>query len=342
MTPCSQTATTPRRPVPELPEVETVRAGLAATVLGREIVEVDIRRDRSVRRHLGGPADLACRLRGRRFISAVRRGKYLWLGLGAAEALLVHLGMSGQVLVRAAAPGATPVDWRGGTAPGHLRVRLRFADDGEMWFVDQRTFGHLAVADLVATLDGGPGGRGSPEPLVPEGVEHIARDVLDPLLAAGTPGRAALVERIHRRRTGIKRALLDQTLVSGVGNIYADEGLWRARVHYGSPSDALPRRRVAALLDGLEDVMLAALAAGGTSFDALYVNVNGASGYFDRSLVVYGQAGTPCPRCGALIVREPFMNRSSYRCPRCQAVPRTARRSAGSRGTVPRSRVIGA
>jgi len=309
--------------VPELPEVETVRRGLADHVLHRTVTGVEVLRDRAVRRHPGGAVDLAARLRGARFGAAVRRGKYLWLPLERAddagesgEALLIHLGMSGQVLVKDA--GA---EGRGGAA-SHLRVRLTLADGGEMWFVDQRTFGHLLVADLVPTADGGPGGVGSPTAVLPEEVAHIARDLLDPGLAPGTPGRAALLRRLRSRHTGVKRALLDQTLVSGVGNIYADEGLWRARIHYAQETATLTRARAEALLDGVAEVMRGALAVGGTSFDSLYVNVNGASGYFDRSLVAYGQAGRPCARCGTPIVREPFMNRSSFRCPRCQRAPR--------------------
>ncbi len=311
--------------MPELPEVETVRRGLASWAVGREVAEVTVLRERSVRRHPGGATDLAGRLPGRRLGGAVRRGKYLWLPLddGADEAVLVHLGMSGQLrVVDAAAPCADE---------NHLRLRVRLVDGGELRFVDQRTFGHVLVAELVPTADGGPGGLGSPAPVLPVDAAHIARDLLDPALAPGAPGRDALVGRLRTRRTSVKRALLDQTLVSGIGNIYADEGLWRAGVHHDRATDALSRRQVADLLDGVEAVMRAALAVGGTSFDALYVNVNGRSGYFDRSLAAYGQAGRPCPRCGAAIVREPFMNRSSFRCPRCQAAPRRPRtvQSAG-------------
>jgi formamidopyrimidine-DNA glycosylase len=311
--------------VPELPEVETVRRGLADHVVHRTVTDVEVLRERAVRRHPGGAVDLAARLRGARLGAAVRRGKYLWLPLDRAddaeesgEALLIHLGMSGQVLVK---DGVDGTEGLGSDAP-HLRVRLTLADGGEVWFVDQRTFGHLVVADLVPTADGGPGGVGSSMPALPQEVAHIARDLLDPGLAAGTPGRAALLRRLRSRRTGIKRALLDQTLVSGVGNIYADEGLWRARVHYAQEAATMSRARTEALLEGVAEVMRGALAVGGTSFDSLYVNVNGASGYFDRSLVAYGQAGRPCARCGTPIVREPFMNRSSFRCPRCQRAPR--------------------
>ncbi|HIZ34829.1 MAG TPA: bifunctional DNA-formamidopyrimidine glycosylase/DNA-(apurinic or apyrimidinic site) lyase [Candidatus Ruania gallistercoris] len=314
--------------MPELPEVETVRAGAADHLLGRPIAAVEVLRDRSVRRQEGGPAEFVALLTGRTLDAAVRRGKFLWLPLrgadGAAEdhALLVHLGMSGQLLVTGA--GENP----------HLRVRITFADGGQAWFVDQRTFGYLTVADLVPTTDGGPGGLGAPpgptREMLPAPVAHIGRDLLDPLLAdpAG-PGRAALIQRLRRGRRGIKRALLDQNLVSGIGNIYADEALWRAKVHYDRRTDTMPRAQMAAVLEAAAEVMRTALAAGGTSFDALYVNVNGASGYFDRSLNVYGREGLPCPRCGTPIRRESFMNRSAAYCPRCQRRPRSRHPAAG-------------
>ena len=313
--------------MPELPEVETVRDGLARHVVGRAVERVDVLRDYSVRRQAGGPAALVDRLTGRRLDAAVRRGKYLWLlldqpapapraagddGARPDAALLAHLGMSGQLLVRA--PGAEPV-----VSP-HLRVRLTLDDGGHLDFVDQRTFGHLSVTDLVTTPDRHPGGRGSPVPALPTPAAHIARDLLDPAV-----DRDGLVAALRRRRTGIKRALLDQTLVSGIGNIYADEALWRARLHYARPTDTLRRVEVTRALDAAAEVMSEALAAGGTSFDALYVNVNGASGYFDRSLAVYGQAGRPCPRCGTPVVRDQFMNRSAFTCPRCQPRPRNGR-----------------
>ena len=289
--------------MPELPEVEVVRRGLAAHVVGRKLTEVVVCHPRSVRRHDGGAADFAARLTGRVVTGARRRGKYLWLELDepvdGREVILAHLGMSGQMLV---AEGTRPRE-------KHLRVLFGFADDGpQLRFVDQRTFGCLSVDSLVTTADGS---------VLPRSITHIARDPLDPAFDLD-----ATVTAIRRRRTGIKRALLDQTVVSGIGNIYADEALWRVRVHWAKPTDTLTRAQGRAVLSAAIEVMTDALAAGGTSFDALYVNVNGESGYFDRSLAVYGRVGRPCPRCGTPILREAFTNRSSFRCPRCQPRPR--------------------
>ena len=240
------------------------------------------------------------RLRGRTITTASRRGKYLWLPLdGRDTALVAHLGMSGQLLVQ---PAESPDET-------HLRARVVFTDGGrELRFVDQRTFGGLALDPLV---DDGAGGA------VPSSVAHIARDPLDPKF-----DDALWVRRLRLKQTGLKRALLDQTLASGIGNIYADEALWRARLHWAAPTASIAPARARELLQHARDVMTSALDQGGTSFDALYVNVNGESGYFDRSLAAYGQADRPCPRCGRPIVREAFMNRSSFRCPRCQRTPR--------------------
>ncbi len=290
--------------MPELPEVEVVRRGLAAHVLDRTVAAVEVAHPRAVRRHVAGGPDFAARLAGRTITAARRRGKYLWLDLDdpaadGAEAVLAHLGMSGQMLV--ADPGRPDET--------HLRVRVRFADDGpELRFVDQRTFGGLSLHALAG-----------PDRL-PEPVAHIARDPMDAAFDLD-----AAVAGIRRRRTGLKRALLDQTVVSGIGNIYADEALWRARLHGERPTERLTRAQGRAVLTAAAEVMDAALAAGGTSFDALYVNVNGNSGYFDRSLDAYGQADRPCRRCGTPIRRESFMNRSSFSCPRCQPRPRLPR-----------------
>lgn len=317
--------------MPELPEVEVVRRGLVRWLTGARIGDVEILHDRPVRRHLAGGDDFAARLSGTTVMDVVRRGKFLWLPLDSGEALLAHLGMSGQLLL--ARPGAA--DER------HLRVRLAVAGGGcrsgeapgELRFVDQRMFGGLAVVPLVPTRDGLPGGSGGlgdgapSAPVIPPPVRHIARDLFDPCLDG-----SALVERLRGWRTGVKRALLDQTMVSGVGNIYADEALWRARLHYARPAAALTRPGARKLLDAVRTVMREALTQGGTSFDSLYVDVNGESGYFDRSLAVYGRAGQPCPRCGGLVRRDAFMNRSSFWCPRCQPRPRLLGVTGAQRG----------
>ena len=283
--------------MPELPEVEVVRRGLAAGITGRTVTAVEVLHPRPVRRHLSGPDDFTSRLLGRTFAEPRRRGKYLWLPLTDGDAVLAHLGMSGQLRLD---PATVP--WAANT-----RVVVCFADgDPQLRFVDQRMFGGLSIS---------PGGAE-----LPAEVAHIGRDLFDPLFDL-----EAAVARLRRRRTGIKRALLDQQLVSGIGNIYADEALWRARTHYARATETMSRQGAVEVLSQAEVVMRAALGSGGTSFDSLYVNVNGSSGYFDRSLAVYGRAGEPCPRCGSAIRREPFMNRSSYRCPRCQRAPRHAR-----------------
>jgi formamidopyrimidine-DNA glycosylase len=280
--------------VPELPEVETVRRGLEQHVVGRRINAVEVLHPRAIRRHVAGAKDFTAALTGRRIAAARRRGKYLWLPLDSGDAVLAHLGMSGQLLMLDATEPPGP----------HLRVRVAFDDNGpQLRFVDQRTFGGLAFSIGGADL--------------PPEIAHIARDVFD--VAFDDDDFQA---RLRLRRTGLKRALLDQSLISGVGNIYADEALWRAKLHYARATETMRRPDTARLLAAVRDVMGSALEQGGTSFDSLYVNVNGESGYFDRSLAVYGQAGEPCPRCRTPIRRESFMNRSSYFCPHCQPRPR--------------------
>ena len=328
--------------MPELPEVEVVRAGLDPAVTGALIRSVSVFEERSLRRHVGPSEDFIERLEGRGILGAVRRGKFLWLPLSpygsvpapktqefsslraemrrsdvhsdespafSEEALVVHLGMSGQVLLR---DMHQPDD-------ALLRIRLELVHPahGELRvaFVDQRIFGSMAISDLVPTPDGAPGGFGHPAPLVPAQVAHIARDPLDPAFSD-----AAFLAALKRRNTGIKRAMLDQGLVSGIGNIYADEALWAARIHYDQPTASLSAARARTLLAEVRLVLTKALAEGGTSFDAQYVNVNGASGYFSHSLTAYGQQGKPCPRCGRPIVRESFMNRGSHFCAYCQRI----------------------
>ena len=283
--------------MPELPEVETVRQGLAKWVAGRTIAAVEVHHPRAIRRHLPGDAHFIAMLTGRTILDVARRGKYLWLPLDSGDAIIGHLGMSGQLLIEPSEKEDGP----------HLRVRFTFTDGGrELRFIDQRTFGGLSVSESGAEL--------------PDEIAHIARDPIDPLF-----DDEVFVARLRAKHTEIKRALLDQTLISGVGNIYADEALWRAQLHGARPTDALTRPAVRRLLSHVRDVLGEAIVAGGTSFDALYVDVNGQSGYFDRALHAYGREGEPCDRCGTPIRREQFMNRSSFSCPHCQPRPRARR-----------------
>ena len=344
--------------MPELPEVETVRAGIVDHSLGRPVRAVRVVDARSLRRHLPGPAHFEAALTGRALRGAYRRGKYLWLTLSEAdgtladEALVVHLGMSGQLLVRdepreaSESDSASEAEARAAfdAEPRHLRVALELgpatagpigAPGGavgagqRLLFVDQRIFGGMFLSPLVPDVPAAVA-RNEVAPgevperfLVPEAVKHIARDPLDEFFDP-----AAVRRKFLRTSRGIKKVLLDQSVISGVGNIYADEALWRARLHYAKPARTLSAAQTRELLEAVTDVLRESLAAGGTSFDALYVNVLGESGYFERSLNAYGRAGEPCHRCAeagrtSLIVREPFQNRSSYRCPHCQRAPRS-------------------
>ena len=322
--------------MPELPEVETVREGVQTHAAGRVIERVRVLDARSTRRHVPGTADFAARLERTRIHGAYRRGKYMWLTLAATGrggcasgellpyALVIHLGMSGQLLVKT--PDFAPEK--------HLKIVLELEpDDGEstgktteLRFVDQRIFGGMFLSDVVSDIPASASLSGAEEIpeefLVPQAVQHIGRDPVDPYFDL-----SLVRAKMLRTASGIKRLLLDQSVVSGIGNIYADEALWRARIHYAKPSRTLSAAQTRELFAAVQQVLTEALRAGGTSFDALYVNVNGQSGYFDRSLNAYGRAGEPCRRCldegrTSIIVREPFMNRSSYRCPHCQRTPR--------------------
>jgi formamidopyrimidine-DNA glycosylase len=287
--------------VPELPEVETVRDGLERFCVGRTVKTARVLHPRAVRRDVTGPAGFELAVSGRPFKNAERRGKYLWLTLDDDEALLAHLGMSGQLLVGEPDRPLSP----------HVRVQFTFTDGGpDLRFTDQRTFGHLMVVPFAPA---------SISRRLPAPISHIAPD---PLEAAFDPEFFAA--RLTKKRTGIKRALLDQSLISGIGNIYADEALWRAQLHWACPTETLRKPKISRLLTAVSEVLGEALTAGGTSFDALYVNVNGDSGYFERSLNAYGRADEPCGRCGTPIRRDTFMNRSSYSCPVCQPRPRNA------------------
>lgn len=302
--------------MPELPEVEVVRAGLEPAVTGATITAVTVHDERALTRHGGTGLDFEAALTGRSLAGAARRGKFLWMPLLPVEggipheAIVGHLGMSGQLLLRAS----------GAPEERHERVRLdlHHPDHGEiaLVFADQRTFGSLAIDTLVPTPDAAAGGWGTRAPSIPRQVGHIARDPLDPAFSD-----RRFRESLARKNSAVKRVLLDQSTISGVGNIYADEALWAARIHPETPANALSTRTVNRLLLEIRAVLDKALAEGGTSFDAQYVNVNGQAGYFAHSLNAYGRTGEPCPRCGRPIVRVSFMNRSSHSCPHCQRPP---------------------
>lgn len=315
--------------MPELPEVETVRRGLAEFVVGATLCDVAVLSERTARHCPGGAAQLQARLEGRTIVQARRRGKFMWFPLLPAgddwgvvtpgwrpdEALVVHLGMSGQMLIKQG-PAAQVQEHPHVRARARLRYDKAGADgdrgaeaprpwvgERQLWFVDQRTFGYWRLSSIDPDDAAG----------VPDALRHIAVDLLDP--AVDLPAVAGRLKASHRE---IKTLLLGQEIVSGIGNIYADEMLWEAAIHPRQRAHRLSTSRLLALLQAGQEVMSRAIAVGGTSFDDLYVNVNGQSGYFDRSLHAYGQVDRPCERCGAALVKEVVGGRSSHFCPQCQ------------------------
>lgn len=295
--------------MPELPEVEVVRRGLADHVVGRTICAAAFPGRRVARTHPGGSAGLAAELAGQQILSAERRGKFLWMPLSGGRALSVHLRMSGQLLVCAADAPLVP----------HTHARLWLSDDCELRFVDQRTFGLMTTDTLVCDPHAATD-PAVPTALIPDSIRHIAPDPFEAAFDA-----IAVARRMRRRDVEIKRQLLDQHVVSGIGNIYADEALWEVGVHGRRRGPQLRLRDHVALLGAAAAVMERALAAGGTSFDSLYVDVNGASGYFSRSLHAYGRLDEPCLRCGTAMGKETIGGRGSYFCPHCQPPPRRRR-----------------
>jgi len=296
--------------VPELPEVETVRAGLANHVIGATVKDIEVLDQRSLKRNFSGAKGFVEELRNKKLEGVVRRGKFLWLPISSSRALVCHLGMSGQVLVRSDGYEEDKLN----------RITLRLekpnGEEIEMRFVDQRLFGGMQIDDLVLTKDHAPAGffpEGSPDSQIPISVAHIARDLLDPNF-----DRQSVVSKMRRKNSGIKRVLLDQNLLSGIGNIYADESLWRSKIHYDKPASSIATRKLVELIDQASEVLREAVERGGTSFDQQYKNVNGESGYFSQELNAYSRAGLPCARCGTSIKREAWANRSSYFCPKCQ------------------------
>jgi formamidopyrimidine-DNA glycosylase len=296
--------------MPELPEVETVRAGLAQHLVGAEVQSIEVFDLRSLKKNFAGAEGFISEVEGARFQAVVRRGKFLWLPISSSKAMVGHLGMSGQILVR------TPNYEADGQTRVILRVKTAEGNPLEVRFIDQRLFGGLAVEELVQTSDGGPGGfspEAEVESTIPVKVAHIARDLLDPMFDA-----SLVASKMAKRNSGIKRVLLDQNLLSGIGNIYADESLWLAKLHYDQPASSISKRKHLELIEIARGVLERAVLQGGTSFDEQYKNVNGESGYFSQSLNAYGQTGLPCGRCGKAIRREAWANRGSHFCPNCQ------------------------
>jgi formamidopyrimidine-DNA glycosylase len=278
--------------MPELPEVETVRAGLAKYVIGKKIFSASTNHPRALKPSSIAPVSA---LIGSKILDVKRRGKFLWLSLDRPICLVVHLGMSGQLLVQPTAVRAQK----------HMRAQFglsagRFSKAGnQIRFVDQRTFGWVSVEEYVGD--------------VPSSVSHIALDPFEEKFDL-----AASIAKIKKRKSAIKPTLLNQEIISGIGNIYADEALWRSKIHPEIICEDLTKAEIKRVINYAIEVMQEAISAGGTSFDEQYKNVNGESGYFERSLVVYGQEGEPCPRCASAIVRIAFANRSSHLCQRCQ------------------------
>ncbi|MEY4320657.1 MAG: hypothetical protein RLZZ471_598 [Actinomycetota bacterium] len=305
--------------MPELPEVETVRAGLAPALTNATVRAIDILDVRSLKRHLAGPKDFVKTLVGAKILGVVRRGKFLWMPLQIAGekqplALVGHLGMSGQMLLRK--PGAAEDK----LTRVVIHAETPRGKEIEFRFIDQRIFGSLAIDELVPTSDGKPGGFSDGIGngkwwlnLIPKSAAHIARDPLDPDFAA-----EEVKAKFKKKASGVKRVLLDQQVLSGVGNIYADEALWQSKLHYDQPANTITAATFEQLTSAIQKILRDAVAQGGTSFDEQYKNVNGESGYFDVSLNAYGMTNQPCPRCGTAIKREAWMNRGSHFCPKCQ------------------------
>ncbi len=296
--------------MPELPEVETVRAGLAQHLVRAKVSSIAISDARSLKRNVSGVLAFVDELAGSTLQAVVRRGKFLWLPLSNQRALVGHLGMSGQILVR------TPDFEPDPQTRVVITVQTEAGEPLEIRFVDQRLFGGLMIDDLTPTPDGLAAGF-SPEAeaaaVIPSTVAHIARDLLDPHFDSDS-----VAAKMTKKNSGIKRVLLDQNLLSGIGNIYADESLWLAKLHYDKPASSISKKKHLELIEIAAEVLRKAVAQGGTSFDEQYKNVNGESGYFSQSLNAYGMTGVPCNRCGTPIKREAWANRGSHFCPKCQ------------------------
>lgn len=275
--------------MPELPEVETVRRGLSHLLRGYRINEVQELHERVRKNSSLSPISA---IEGARIMDVRRRGKFLWFELDRPEALVAHLGMSGQFLFQ---QSDRPT-------PRHVRALFKISKglrSKELVFNDQRTFGWLSVEELV---DG-----------IPTSALHIAKDPFD-----SSFDKTMTIKKYAKRNMKIKTALLSQEIMSGVGNIYADEALWRAKVHPEVLTSGMSLKKIEVVIDSAIEVMREAILQGGTSFDGLYIDVNGESGFFEQALAAYGQTDRPCARCGTPIKRIIVGQRSSHFCPRCQ------------------------
>lgn len=275
--------------MPELPEVETVRRGLVSLVKGYKITGAHDLHPRALKSESIAPLKA---IQGAKIIDLNRRGKFLWFVLDRPQVLVAHLGMSGQFLIHQ----------QGHAKAKHVRAQFDLTKQmrkRELVFNDQRTFGWVSVEE---TTDG-----------VPSSAQHIARDPFDAKFDL-----QETIENFAKRKIRIKTALLNQEIMSGVGNIYADETLWRAKVHPEISTADLSKKKIASIIGYATEVMSEAIEQGGTSFDDLYINVNGESGFFEQALAAYGRTDEPCPRCGTPIRRITFGARSSHFCPRCQ------------------------
>lgn len=278
--------------MPELPEVETVRLGLEKHAVGQLVKSVDVLHPRATNPKSIAPLNV---ISGLKIKALKRRGKFLWFEFNSDLVLVAHLGMSGQFQFKKRGEGPSK----------HTRAQINLGRS-ELHFIDQRTFGWLSVEEKIGEI--------------PTSASHIAKDPFD-----STFDINATIERFRSKKIEIKKALLNQEIMSGVGNIYADEALWLAKINPMVDCQSLNEKAIKELILAAKKIMQKSLKAGGTSFDELYVNVNGESGYYERSLSAYGQEGEPCSRCGKLIQRIAFANRSSHFCPKCQPIPRGKR-----------------
>ncbi len=274
--------------MPELPEVETVARGLRAALVGRTITDVKVLWTRSV--VPPDPAAFARHLTGQVITDVGRRGKWLVVGLSGGDTLLIHLRMSGRLVIESEAC----LDDR------HLRVLFLLDDGRRLSFIDQRKFGRLHLTNEPAQVLGDLG----PEPLSDEFTSR------------------RLEEMLKQRQGRIKPLLLDQRFLAGLGNIYADEALWRARIHPLRPANTLTPAEAQRLHKAIRVVLTSAIASGGTTLeDEVYRQADGQAGEFASELAAYGRTDQPCPRCGQPIERIKVSQRGTHFCPRCQPAP---------------------